>query len=273
MICFGGESVNPKTLRTTTADEVMVLDTEIMLWYPPSVTGDVPSGRSGHSASLLGSDLVVFGGVKGSKFQSSLYVLDTARWKWSQPKINGDTPRPRSYHTATSVQRPGGKHWMVVFGGNDRSKSFDTVHVLEKDKDQWTWIHPTVSGEAPAARTGHSAILMPDRKTILVQGGWDPNVDGPEEENIFCDAFCLDITTWTWRKEEALEMGRRVGHTAAFFDGQVIAFAGRTPGDMWSNEVLVRPVPSNPPSGSSTKVDGKEAAINGKDDQLVQQGI
>ena len=44
LICFGGETMNPKTGRVTTSDKnnLMVLDTEILLWYPPSVSGDLP---------------------------------------------------------------------------------------------------------------------------------------------------------------------------------------------------------------------------------------
>jgi len=100
LLCFGGDAVEEKTGKTITTDQVMVLDTEIMLWYPPTVSGQVPSGRSGHSASLLHktNELVVFGGVKNGKWLNSLSVLDTNRWKWSTPKTIGDAPPPRSYH-------------------------------------------------------------------------------------------------------------------------------------------------------------------------------
>ncbi len=33
LLCFGGDIIDDKTGKTTTTDEVMVLDTEIMLWY------------------------------------------------------------------------------------------------------------------------------------------------------------------------------------------------------------------------------------------------
>lgn len=41
LLCFGGEVLNETTGRLTTTDQVMVLDCEIMLWYPPTVTGQV----------------------------------------------------------------------------------------------------------------------------------------------------------------------------------------------------------------------------------------
>jgi hypothetical protein len=44
LVCFGGERVvhgSPQVL-----DDIMVLDTEIFLWYPPLVSGTPPSARS-----------------------------------------------------------------------------------------------------------------------------------------------------------------------------------------------------------------------------------
>jgi hypothetical protein len=59
---------------------VQVLDTDIFLWYPPHVTGPGPSARSGHTASLLGDDLVIFGGSGGRVWKNTVHVLDTVRW-------------------------------------------------------------------------------------------------------------------------------------------------------------------------------------------------
>lgn len=253
IISFGGESLHPKNGRPITTEQVMVLDTEIMLWYPPTVSGTIPSGRSGHSATLMtaSNDLVVFGGVKGTKFQNSVSVLDTARWKWSAPKIAGDAPRPRSYHTATAVPRSHGKSWLVIFGGNDRSVSFDSVHCLETDGKTWTWINPLTTGTIPTPRTGHTAILLADQKRILIHGGWDPNVDSADD-NIFHDSYVLDTSSWTWTKAstptfwelDGISDGgpRRVGHTSSLVDGDsgdqecVHLFGGRIPGDAFSND-------------------------------------
>jgi hypothetical protein len=160
LICFGGETINPKTGRNTTPDKnnLMALDTEIMLWYPPSVTGEVPSGRSGHTATLLPSstnnEMVIFGGVKNSKHLNSVSVLDTSRWVWSTPKVAGSPPKPRSYHSAIAIQASQAQDHhsghvtdntspynmvsrIVIFGGNDVCSSFNTVHVLEKTEGPW----------------------------------------------------------------------------------------------------------------------------------------
>lgn len=235
----------------------------MQLWYPPSVSGVIPSGRSGHTATILPDtdELVVFGGVKGTKFQNSLAVLDTARWKWSAPKIKGEPPRPRSYHSATAIQGKNGKSQLVIFGGNGPDSSFNTVHVLETDgKGEWAWINPKVSGDVPVARTGHVATLLADKKTILIYGGWDPNTDdmhGEEDEDkVFGDSYLLDTRTWTWKKgpkavfagdessiaHSVVEDGgaQRVGHDCVLVEGEgcseVLVFGGRIPNDRFTGD-------------------------------------
>ena len=258
LISFGGET-KCKKRGTKVTDQVMVLDTEIFLWYPPSCSGklrcgcekvehrfivfshtllgDSPTGRSGHSATILSNsqDMVIFGGVRSGRWTSTMAVLDTQRWRWTSPKTQGDAPRPRSYHSATAVPRSG-KNWLVIFGGNNGSQSFNTVHCLETDGKAWTWINPVVSGDIPPPRTGHTATLLSDNKTLLVYGGWDIMVDDEGNDMVFEDAFLLDTETWCWKKSDATAKlwagekdygAKRVGHTAALVNNEVKFFGGR----------------------------------------------
>lgn len=235
----------------------MVLDTEIMLWYPPSVSGSVPTGRSGHTASLMHNDLVVFGGVKNNKWQRSLAVLDTMLWKWSVPKILGDAPRARSYHSATPIPD---SNLLLIFGGNNETQCFNDVVVLDTSKEKWTWFYPDVSGDKPCPRTGHSAVLLEDGKTVLIYGGWDPNDEdaGSDEDMIFGDSFLLNTSTWTWKagpkpkfaaKQEGVKNGglKRVGTSSALVPGedvtQMLMFGGRVPNDEFSNDFQTITVP------------------------------
>jgi len=264
LLAFGGETLDllgKKKDKVVTSDSLKVLDTEIMLWYPPAVSGDVPTGRSGHTASLIPStnELVLFGGVKGSKWLNAVSVLDTVRWIWSTPKIQGSAPKPRSYHTATVVPGLSEGHFKIVmFGGNNKTSCFNNVPVLEMvttpTETVWKWSHPSIMGQPPFPRTGHSATLMDDGKTICIYGGWDPNEENDAgEENIFKSSFLLDTETWTWSKgpkafpagngtDEEPEVpdcgAKRCGHTSTVHPetGEVILFGGRIPGEVLAGD-------------------------------------
>lgn len=268
IISFGGEQTN-KSGKSVTSDTLRVFDTEISLWYPPAVSGDIPTGRSGHTATLFpeSNELIMFGGVKGNKWLNSVSILDVTRWIWTSPQIVGTAPKPRSYHSATKV---GAK--MVIFGGNNKTSCFDTVHVLEVNDDSintdkglndkkskkcnaWKWTNPTVTGKAPLPRTGHTTTLLEDGKTILVYGGWDPNEEDElsGEENIFQGSYLLDTQDWSWKEgpnpqhDESILAnngegncgGKRCGHAACLNtrNGEVFIFGGRIPGDILAGDI------------------------------------
>jgi hypothetical protein len=232
------------------------------------------------------NEIVVFGGVKGAKWLNNVSVLDTTRWIWSSIKPEGVPPKARSYHSAIAVESVVNEEFtqddlenqnatsvkvcsrIVIFGGNDATTSFNGVHVLEKTEGpspSWRWFHPTVNGTPPKARTGASATLLEDGKTICIYGGWDPNEDEDDAENknpaeddkdiIFKDCFLLDTETWSWKSgptpvfagdsmdpSEGEDGGaRRVGHTAVLNptkkgENEVLVFGGRVPGDRFTGD-------------------------------------
>lgn len=309
IIAFGGETVDVLSSGTSnkpsskvghqprqqqkiiTSETLRVLDTDIMLWYPPAASGDVPTGRSGHTATFFPetNELVLFGGVRGSKWLNTVSVLDVTRWIWTTPKVEGSPPKPRSYHTATAV----GGNRVVVFGGNNMTACFNTVHVLEtttaaaagggtatsgtaNPEDMagppygWKWSHPTVTGKAPFPRTGHSATLLEDGKTICIYGGWDPNEEDEATggENIFQGSYLLDTESWTWSEgpkpqpggsgsphHDVLDCGpKRCGHTSALNSetGEVLVFGGRIPNEVLAGDVQVLV----PPEGKAVRLEG-----------------
>lgn len=259
LIAFGGESIQDKTQKMTIMESIMVLDTEIMLWYPPSISGVVPSAASGHTATLLPdtNKLVVFGGVKKNRWKNNISVLDTRCWSWKVLKVTGLIPQARSDHTFTLVSRhlDKNRNLLVLFGGKNGTKSFNSVHVLDTTNDNnWSWFHPTVSGILPSPRSGHSATLLEDNKTILIYGGWDPHEEDSQksknEDIIYGDTYLLDTESWSWRPGPKPKFVRssgpnggkhRVGHSAVLVPGldetQVLVFGGRLPEDEFACDI------------------------------------
>ena len=91
--------------------------------------GQAPISRSRHTATLIGSNLVVFGGVGGGRPLNDLFVLHTGSTGsgmfWNEPIANGVTPPARVGHASAIV---GTK--IVLFGGHDGKQCLNDLHVL-----------------------------------------------------------------------------------------------------------------------------------------------
>merc|ERR1711981_1416693 len=70
-------------------------------WAQPLIEGVSPNPRGGHSATLSGAAIIIFGGhfyagkEKGYEYLNDTYILDVNENKWKKPKISGTPPAPR----------------------------------------------------------------------------------------------------------------------------------------------------------------------------------
>ena len=74
------------------------------------------------------------------------------------------------------------------------SKS-NVVQVYTLKVGSWAWREHTadVTGEAPPARSGHTAAALPDGRSLLVFGGGNADSDV-----FFSSVALLDTLTWAW---------------------------------------------------------------------------
>jgi dynein heavy chain len=67
---------------------------------------DVPSPRGGHSATLIGNQMYIFGGYGGAGFArrdfNDVYALDLDSWEWRSIECTGEVPDARSGHQVGS---------------------------------------------------------------------------------------------------------------------------------------------------------------------------
>ncbi|RHY12275.1 hypothetical protein DYB34_001268 [Aphanomyces astaci] len=142
VVVYGGEGDDESTLS-----DLFVYDVVKAEWSCPLNCESIP--RSFHASVYVpGKNLMlVFGGERvmdGShESLSDLMVLDT---------VNGKAPTSRTYHSAVAV----GPNRVVIFGGNDAKKSYDSVHVDSNGME----------------RVGHVGVLTAD-KSLLYFGGQD----------------------------------------------------------------------------------------------------
>ena len=82
LIIFGGRIDVCQTVTYTCYNDVYLLCMQRLLWIRVKVLGDIPTARSGHSATTIGNNLYIFGGVSNTCYCSSdMYVLETESQK------------------------------------------------------------------------------------------------------------------------------------------------------------------------------------------------
>ena len=132
--------------------------------------------------------MLLFG---GNNFDAvnELFSFDVNRREWSRIKPEGAPPSKRYGHAAVATND--GR--MIVFGGYNGT-FLDDVHELTlggggDEPPRWRCV--ATSGTSPTPRDGHSAVLAPDGRTVLVYGGFDG-------ETQLGDLHALDIHTFAW---------------------------------------------------------------------------
>jgi hypothetical protein len=125
---------------------------------------------------------------------------------------------------------------IVIFGGNDGDRCYNTVHTLECANGQWRWGHPAVKGVPPSPRTGHSAVLLSDNRHIQISGGWEPQ---DVTAVYFNDTCWLDTEEWAWKPAPSTLQIRSVS-TTADNGGHSIPVSRATSGRTGHRAVLAR---------------------------------
>ncbi|SCV71171.1 BQ2448_2759 [Microbotryum intermedium] len=137
-VVFGGSD------GTECFSDMFVLDLEALTWTevipePPAPLSptkatanvDLPSRteafpRLSHSATLLGSYLVIFGGHDGIDFSNELLFFNLVSLQWEPRNAHGHAPSPRGYHTCVLHDSR-----LLCIGGFDGKQVFDECFSLD----------------------------------------------------------------------------------------------------------------------------------------------
>ena len=160
-------------------------------WIKNEYPENVVPPRTGHSMSLVGDKIVVFGGFDKGIFSNSIYIYDINEDSWdNDEKKEGDNellkegqetyeentvdesiikPDPRINHSQITVNTS-----ILIYGGVDKDgKYFDDMWTYDLVTKYWKKI--AINGEIPKARQGHSALLI-DNDQMLIFGGKIGNI-------------------------------------------------------------------------------------------------
>ncbi|PKI85561.1 Kel2p [Malassezia vespertilionis] len=184
-----------------------------------AINGAGPIGRYGHTLSVIGSNLFVFGGQVESTFFDELWRFDLNSLKttptWELVQTNGNTPPRRTGHSSIVY-----RNRLYIFGGTDSNFHYNDTWCF--DLVTYTWTELKCVGYIPAPREGHAACMVDD--IMYVFGG--RGVDG----NDLGDLASFKITSHRWFM--FAHMGPapfgRSGHTMVTTGNRILVVGGES---------------------------------------------
>nr|XP_009802411.1 PREDICTED: acyl-CoA-binding domain-containing protein 4-like isoform X2 [Nicotiana sylvestris] len=179
LISIGGHMRNPSE-----SVQVMVFDLQMHTWSTLKTYGKTPVSRGGHSVTLVGTSLVIFGGQDANRsLLNDLHILNLETMAWDEVDTLGMPPSPRSDHAATIHA----ERYLLVFGGGSHTACFNDLHVLDLQTMEWS--RPTQQGEIPSPRAGHAGVAVGENWFIVGGGN---NKSGVSETVV------LNMSTLAW---------------------------------------------------------------------------
>ncbi|KAL3425101.1 kelch domain-containing protein [Phlyctema vagabunda] len=134
-----------------------------------------PKARGYHTANMVGSKLIIFGGSDGGECFRDVWVFDVDTLVWRSVSIT--VSYPRLSHTATIVGS-----YLFVIGGHDGVEYSSEVLLL--NLVTMVWDKRKIYGRGMSGRGYHGCVLHDSR--LVITGGFD----GGE---VFGDVYLLEL--------------------------------------------------------------------------------
>ncbi|KAF4523888.1 hypothetical protein B566_EDAN010206, partial [Ephemera danica] len=227
----------------------------------PPKNGISPCARLGHSFTLIGNKVYLFGGLANDSddpknnipiYLNDLYTLElrsNSAVAWDMPKTYGQPPSPRESHTSVAyTDSITGRSRLIIYGGMSGCRLGDLWFL---DVETMSWSKPIISGIPPLPRSLHTSTIV--GKRMLVFGGWVPLVmDDVKEATYEKEWRCtntlssLNLETMVWESpnmdilEESVPRAR-AGHCAAAVHSRLYIWSGRDGyRKAWNNQVCCK---------------------------------
>lgn len=229
IVLFGGHyDAGQSSEGFTFLNDVHILDIDENKWFQPRARGTPPEPRYGHSAALVGSRVVYFGGKGKEAALRDLHALDSTSFTWYQGPASGGAPSARHGHTATLHGTR-----LFVFGGACGMKYYGDLYCL--DLASMAWSSPTTQGPRPSSRFGHAALLVGD--SLVIHGGFAmDSVDIAAKDNsghLLRDCYKNDIRVldigrmlWSRLRTHGTPPVGRFGHTLVLSEDDAVLLGG-----------------------------------------------
>jgi hypothetical protein len=160
--------------------------------------------------------LVLTGGTSDGRGVSGTFAFDLSAKEWTKVPTKLRFTRARSGtmnwefeartgHTMTAVND---HEAVILFGKEGGGALVREAYLL--DADTWTYTQLETEGVPPAPRTGHSACLHPDGKSVIVFGGLlssrpvqsDTELVHADDCHVLAQEWRDEKRVWVWRQVE-----------------------------------------------------------------------
>ncbi|KAJ2753575.1 hypothetical protein GGI19_003041 [Coemansia pectinata] len=149
-------------------------------WEEVETKGGRPFPRGYHTSTLVGNQVVVFGGSDGQECFGDTSLLNLDSMEWSHVSI--DPPLTRLAHSATLVGM-----YLFVICGHDGADYSSQVLMLKLDTLRWET--RAIYGSAPIPRGYHACALHDGR--LFLHGGYNG-------QEVFDDMFVLELSSYSY---------------------------------------------------------------------------
>jgi dynein heavy chain len=209
LIFFGGFHTSEHRLN-----DVWVFDAVAYAWRQPnkghnqdcsqpfqlaqSVWANSPSPRGGHTATLIGDLLYIFGGYGGLGYSrrdlDDLFALNLVNWTWTRINAKGTPPEKRTGHQAAQVDKK-----IYIFGGSNSTTQFNDLHMLDTEADPPLWTKLSCDLAEPTWNLAACSVIAIPTWKIFTFGGLTGLVDDKNRLGVpQASARILDTGSGRW---------------------------------------------------------------------------
>ncbi|WBW73151.1 cell end marker Tea1 [Schizosaccharomyces osmophilus] len=228
-IVFGG--LTNKEYIDHQDNTLYLLNTSSLRWQKASASGARPSGRYGHTLSILGSKVWLFGGRLLDYYFNDLVFFDlnklnTQESRWELASVVNDPPPARAGHVAITYSDK-----LYIIGGTDGQTYFNDLWCFHPKQSAWSKVE--AFGHPPPPRAGHSASIIDD--VVYVFGG--RSSDG----SFLNDLYALKISTKQWYRLLDLPFAPspRSSHTLTSTGLTLVLIGGKQTKDVTDSNVYM----------------------------------
>jgi len=182
-----------------------------------------PYMRYGHTASLIGCNIYIFGGRNDQHGACNiLYCFNTNTFKWSIPNTTGTPPGARDGHSSCVVNTK-----LYIFGGYKEVTQQFSSEMQFLESETMTWHYP-IWTTMNLWRDFHTCTSI-GNKIYLFGGRGDSSGPFHTNRGIYDNAiyeFDTEKMDWTQIKTKGKTPKGRRSHSAVEYKGNLFIFGG-----------------------------------------------